>query len=104
MELLTMIAELLPTLGFPIICVIGLGWFIYKIYNDTTKQNNENMAAVQARCKEREDKLYLQLEKQNEINGKFANIIAQYDIKLNAIQTDISDIKADINVLTNREN
>lgn len=103
MELLAAIAELIPTLGFPIICVLGLGWFIYKIYNDTTKQNAENMEKVQARCQEREDKLYNQLEKQNEINGKFANIIAQYDIKLNTIQNDISDIKQDLNLLTNRE-
>ena len=102
-EIFTAIGEAIPTLGFPIICVVGLGWFIYKIYTDTTKQNNENMAAVQARCKEREEKLYIQLEKQNEINGKFANIIAQYDIKLNTIQSDISDIKADISLLTNRE-
>lgn len=102
MELLSALAEFIPTLGFPIICVIGLGWFILKIYQDTTKQNKENMEAVQARCKEREDKLYNQLEKQNEINGKFANIIAQYDIKLDTIQTDISDIKADLNILTNR--
>ena len=102
MELLSALAEFIPTLGFPIVCVVGLGWFILKIYQDTTKQNKENMEAVQARCKEREDKLYIQLEKQNEINGKFANIIAQYDIKLDTIQTDISDIKADLNILTNR--
>ena len=102
MEIVTAFAELIPTLGFPIICVLGLGWFIFKIYTDTTKQNNENMAAVQARCKEREEKLYIQLEKQNEINGKFANIIAQYDIKLNSIQEDISEIKADVNVIMNR--
>lgn len=101
MEIAALI-ELIPTLGFPIICVILLGWFIYKIYTDTTKQNNANMEAVQARCKEREEKLYNQLEKQNEINGKFANIIAQYDIKLTEIQEDISVIKTDINILTNR--
>ena len=102
MELLGVIAELLPTIGFPILCVIGLGWFIYKIYNDTTKQNNANMEAVQARCKEREEKLYTQLEKQNEINGKFANIIAQYDIKLEAIQEDVSEIKNELNILVNK--
>lgn len=96
MEILTAIADLVPTLGFPIVCVLGLGWFIYKIYKDTTKQNNDNMAAVQARCKEREDKLYSQLEKQNEINGKFAQIIAQYEIKLDNIQSDINDIKKEI--------
>lgn len=92
-ELLAAIADLIPSLGFPIVCVVGLGWFIYKIYGDTTKQNADNMAAVQARCKEREDKLYNQLEKQNEINGRFAEIIAQYEIKLDNIQTDLNEIK-----------
>jgi hypothetical protein len=102
MEILGAIAEFIPTLGFPIICVIGLGWFIYKIYNDTTKQNQANMEAVQARCKEREEKLYVQLEKQNEINGKFANIIAQYDVKLDTIQSDINEIKTDVAVIMNK--
>ncbi len=102
MEILGAIAEFIPTLGFPIICVIGLGWFIYKIYNDTTKQNQANMEAVQARCKEREEKLYVQLEKQNEINGKFANIIAQYDVKLDNMQSDINDIKQDVAVIMNK--
>lgn len=102
MEILGAIAEFIPTLGFPIICVIGLGWFILKIYTDTTKQNAENMEAVQARCKEREDKLYAQLEKQNEINGKFANIIAQYDVKLDTMQSDINDIKQDVAVIMNK--
>jgi hypothetical protein len=101
MGLLETIAEFLPTIGFPILCVIGLGWFIYKIYNDTTKQNQENMEAVQARCKEREDKLYAQLEKQNEINGKFATIIAQYDVKLDTIQNDIAEIKTNVAVIMN---
>lgn len=102
MEILGAIAEFIPTLGFPIVCVIGLGWFIYKIYTDTTKQNNANMEAVQARCKEREEKLYVQLEKQNEINGKFANIIAQYDVKLDTMQSDINDIKQDVAVIMNK--
>ncbi len=102
MELLTLISELLPTIGFPILCVIGLGWFIYKIYSDTTKQNAANMEAVQTRCQEREEKLYQQLEKQNEINGKFAAIIAQYDVKLDHIQKDIDSIKTDVNIIMNK--
>ena len=96
MEILTVIADLIPTLGFPIVCVVGLGWFIYKIYSDTSKQSADNMDKVQSRCQEREDKLYAQLEKQNEINGKFAQIIAQYEIKLDNIQQDINDIKKEI--------
>ena len=102
MELLTMIAELIPTLGFPIICVLGLGWFIYKIYGDTTAANAANMEKVQARCQEREDKLYSQLEKQNEINGRFATIIAQYEVKLEAIREDVAEIKSDVTALINK--
>lgn len=94
--------DLISTLGFPITCVIAMAAFIFKFYNDSTAENKNNMAQVQQRCKEREDKLYLQLEKQNEINGKFANIIAQYDIKLTEIQEDIGEIKADINSLINK--
>lgn len=60
------------------------------------------MEKVQARCQEREDKLYKQLEKQNEINGKFAAIIAQYDVKLEEIREDVSVIKTDIAVLKNK--
>ena len=95
MEVAT-ILEVISTVGFPIALCLALGWFIYKIYNDTTKQNKENMAAVQARCKEREEKLYNQLEKQNEINGRFAEIIAQYDFKLEEIREDVKEIKGDV--------
>lgn len=102
MELLTAIADLIPTLGFPIICVLGLGWFIYKIYNDTTAANAANMEKVQARCQEREDKLYTQLEKQNEINGRFATIIAQYEVKLEGIREDVAEIKTDVAALRNQ--
>lgn len=102
MELFTFLIEALPTVGFPILCCGAMGWFIYKFYQDSQKQNKENMDQVQARCQEREDKLYTQLEKQNEINGKFAAIIAQYDVKLNAMQNDISDIKADVAVIMNK--
>ena len=85
--------NIISTLGFPVACVIGLGLFVLKIYNDTTKQNAENMEKVQTRCQEREDKLYNQLEKQNTINGRFAEIIAQYEVKLDEIKEDVKDIK-----------
>jgi hypothetical protein len=91
MEFITMLVELLPTVGFPIICVGALAWFVYKFYSDSQKANAE-----------REEKLYIQLGKQTEINEKFANIIAQYEVKLDTIQTDISDIKTDIAVIMNK--
>ena len=96
MEIITFIAEFIPTLGFPIVVCGILGWFVFKIYKDTTKQNQDNMAALQERCQEREDKLYTQLEKQNTINGRFAEIIAQYEVKLEEIKEDVKEIKNDI--------
>lgn len=89
-----MILEFISTLGFPVACVVAMAAFIFHIYKQTTADNAANMEKVQQRCKEREDKLYTQLEKQNEINGRFAEIIAQYEIKLDNIQTDINDIKS----------
>lgn len=102
MELLAYLVEIIPTVGFPIVCVGALGWFIYRFYIDSQKQNKENMEQLQARCQEREDKLYAHLDKQTEINGRFANIIAQYEVKLDTIQTDISEIKTDIAVILSK--
>ena len=99
MEFLTPILEAIGTFGFPIVCCLVLGWFVFKIYKDTTKQNAENMEKVQARCKEREEKLYQEMEKQNEINNKAIDTIAHYAEKLDSIQQDIKDIKTDITVI-----
>lgn len=82
--------------GFPIVMVIGLCWFVYKIYQNTTQENRDNMAAVQERCKEREDKLYTYLEKAQEINGQAIATLAKYDAKLDTIQNDLDAIKAKV--------
>lgn len=99
MEILAAIAELIPTLGFPIVICLVLGWFIYKIYKDTTNQNKENMEAVQARCKEREEKLYEEIKQNREVNAKAIETIAHYAEKLDCIQQDIKDIKTDLTVI-----
>ncbi len=91
MELMAFLVEIIPTVGFPILCCGALAWFVYRFYQDSQKQSEE-----------RENKLYTHLEKQTEINGKFAQIIEQYEIKLDTIQTDISDIKSDISVIMNK--
>lgn len=79
--------------GFPIVMVIGLCWFVYKIYENTTAENKANMEAVQARCKEREEKLYAYLEKAQEINGQAIATLQRYDAKLDTIQNDLDIIK-----------
>jgi septal ring factor EnvC (AmiA/AmiB activator) len=90
---------IISTLGFPIACVVALAAFVFYIYKQTTKENAENMEKVQARCKEREDKLYNELEKCREVNSKAIETIAHYAEKIDVIQKDISDIKTDITII-----
>ena len=87
------VLQAISTVGFPIACAVVMGWFIYKIYTNTTEQNKTNMAAVQERCAEREEKLYTQIQKAQEINGQAIATITLYAEKLDAIQADVKDIK-----------
>lgn len=91
--------EIISTLGFPIACVIAMAAFIFYIYKQTTKENADNMEKVQARCKEREDKLYDELAKCREVNSKAIETIAQYATKIDDIQKDVSEIKTDVAII-----
>ena len=95
--------EIISTIGFPIASAIAMAAFIFHIYKQTTKENAENMEKVQARCKEREDKLYTELAKSQEVNSKAIATIAHYAEKLDVIQKDISDIKTDITIIRSQE-
>lgn len=87
------ILQAITTVGFPIVCALVMGWFIYKIYVNTTEQNKANMEQVQARCAEREEKLYQQIAKAQEINGQAISTITLYAERLEAIQADVKEIK-----------
>lgn len=88
------ILSAIPTVGFPIVCAVVMGWFIYRIYTNTTEQNKENMEQLQARCAEREEKLYQQIAKAQEINGQAIATISHYAEKLDTIHEDVKEIKA----------
>lgn len=72
------ITELIASLGFPIACVLALGIFVYQLWKQSIK---------------REDKLMGEITENRLINTKFAEIIAQYEITLGEIKTDVKDIK-----------
>lgn len=95
----TTILEIIANFGFPIACAITLGAFVFYIYENTTRENADNMAAVQARSKEREEILYSEIAQNRVINEKAIETIAQYAEKLETIQTDIKEIKTDITVI-----
>ena len=75
---LTALADLIGVLGFPIVCVGALGFFVYKLWQQSA---------------EREKLLFNELTESRTINGKFAEIIAQYKVELDEIKVDVKDIK-----------
>ena len=97
------VSTLVSTLGFPIACCIAMAWFIYQVFQKTTDQTQKNMEAVQARCKEREEKLYERLSENQKIIGEAVGTISKYADRLETIQNDISEIKTDITVIMSKE-
>ena len=79
----------ISTLGFPIVCVLFLGWFIWKIWMSQQDQN-----------KEREDKLYECIGKAQAVNeeltktnSEFVNVLNTYKTDLDTIKNDVTEIK-----------
>ena len=68
---IALISEFITTLGFPIALVIAMGFFIWKIYQQSVKRE-ETLVAV---------------------NEKAINTLALYAEKLESIQNDVSTIK-----------
>lgn len=78
--------ELLSTVGFPILCVFALGWFVWHIYKQSVT---------------REEKLMQEITENRLVNTKFAEIIAQYEVTLTEIKSDVKDIKDTLNISNN---
>ena len=90
---LSVIQTLITTLGFPIVCVLAMGWFISKTWNQSQEQN-----------KQREDKLYEVVSKaqaQNErlsiTNSEFVSVLTDYKTDLETIKNDVKEIKTQFN-------
>lgn len=83
----SLFVELLATVGFPIVCVIALGIFVYKLWQESVK---------------REKTLMAEIAENREINAKAIETIGNYASKLEAIQKDIGEIKNDIVIITTK--
>lgn len=82
-------ANLVSSIGFPIACVIAMGYFIYIAFNK-----------FMAKSEKREEKLYEMLgetqltnEKLLETNASFVGVLEKYNSDLTGIKADVSDIK-----------
>lgn len=81
----------IQTLGFPIVCAIGLAWFCYYMIKKIMEENRE-----------REERLYNSLAECREINKTAIETIALYAEKLDTIENSITEIKEDILVIKTR--
>ena len=79
--------EVITTVGFPIACVIAMGWFIYKIYQKSIDRENE---------------LRNEIKENQKINGKFAEIINRYSLEIGEIKSDVKEIKEDIIIISEK--
>lgn len=79
--------ELVSSVGFPIACVIALGWFVYKVYNQGISRENE---------------LREEIKESQRINSKFADIINKHSEELKEIKEDVKIIKDDMIILTEK--
>ena len=86
MEIAT-ITELIATLGFPIVCVLALGFFVWKIYQQSVK---------------REETLMNEIAENRMVNKQAIETIALYAERLTHIEEDIATMKSDVTVIKDK--
>jgi hypothetical protein len=75
------ITQLIGTLGFPIVCVIALGFFVFKLWQQSAA---------------REEKLMSEITENRLVNEKAIETIALYADRLTHIENNVEAIKNDV--------
>lgn len=84
------IQSLISTLGFPIVCSIVLGIFVFKIWKAQREDNNAQLAEMSKRCLAREERLYEQMDKYNEILSDAVETLAKIDTRISVLEEIVS--------------
>lgn len=87
------VTTMISTLGFPIVCVIGLAFFIWKVWTHYRDDMNTNMERLQERCIEREKILTKTIQENQKIVEKAVGTLAFYETNLTDIKADVNEIK-----------
>lgn len=81
---LGVIVELISTIGFPIVCVLALGFFVWNIYKQSIV---------------REDKLMHEITENRLVNEKAIETISQYAERLTHIEETITEVRNDVSLI-----
>lgn len=73
----------IPTLGFPIVCCLALGFFVWQLYKASEK---------------REERLMTEITENRLVNKQFADLIGEYKITLSDIKEDVREIKETLHI------
>ena len=84
------IQSLISTLVFPIVCSIVLGIFVFKIWKAQREDNNAQLAKMSERCLAREERLYEQMDKYNEILSDAVETLAKIDTRISVLEEIVS--------------
>ena len=80
-------------LGFPIVMVIAMAYFIWKLWEKSQTQNEtreEKLYSVISKAQEQNEKL-------SATNAEFVQVLTSYKDDLDDIREDVSEIKTQIN-------
>lgn len=81
------ILEIISTVGFPIAVCLALGFFVYKLWQQSVT---------------REERLMAEITENRLVNEKAIETIAQFAERFNRIETDVTEIKTDISVIKDK--
>lgn len=80
------IVDLISSLGFPIVAVIALGFFVYKISLLYRNDYNNRIQEIESSAEKRENKFYELLSESNEVLERFNDTLIRIDAKLESIE------------------
>lgn len=83
---LNALAEIISSLGFPVVCVLGLGWFLHKVWINSREDMVKQMELMGERCQAREDKLYEQIDKFSDTLNNFNATLTRIDLRLEEVE------------------
>ena len=84
------IQSLISTLGFPIVCTIGLGVFVFNIWKAQREDNNAQLAKMSERCLAREERLYQQMDKYSQILSDAVETLTKIDTRISILEEIVS--------------
>lgn len=83
---LQLVQTLISTLGFPIVCTIGLAFFVYLVWKAQREDYNNQLKTMSQRCLAREERLYQQLDKYNETLDEATSTLSKIDARISVLE------------------